>query len=734
MASDLDRHILVITEPTIKLDPMVFDSGKEEDPEGKKISKENGSLTPAIRINNIDVDQSDLHFCNISISKFLPEINVKFMDSQGHFRGDSLPRDGDVVSLRIAARQEKVFKDIRIDFDIIRCSGNQAEGEDADPQAQYPGEYSIFGRMKVPKILAEESKGYGRKTSLDHLEQIATELELGFATNIDSTDDEMARFCAYMPKITFITDIIKHGYIDDESFVVGKIDPYYYLNYVDLNKVINSNNDLEASYLSKLQENINKNPEDGDENNEIEGTLMLTNHPSYQSSSQFISNFKIINESGEKTAKMGYKMKLQYFENDSEEGLLSFDIEPRASKKMSDIEEPMKGRRSDKTRYKEEVKQKFVGRMDVDKTHGNMNPNHYFGAIQNKMNLAECGKMKLEVLVENMNPALYPYMKIPVFITAHNKSEVDRLNALKEKKEEKGFPTMGEDYGEDIESDGGDKIAMDEFHSGFYIIEDIEYMYDYENGKGIQQKVTLLRREWPTKLNQVEEEVMDDQSPPAAPAPEPDPNPAPEPAPEEPAEPTPEEKLGEPVFDLNFEMLEAITNSLGSWKDYSLKFQWTANDKTLVKETPKIKVKFVGPSTSEINASVSMEDTVASGNYGWKYNTTLDLPKDTFKDKEGNYTLEVTLTYKDQTFTKNTKLSFAKWLPGKILKQGATESNKKQYRWEVVNSTESGIFEGRFTKKSEALEYNSPVTGRKQGTDYKTVLEETEEASELQMY
>ena len=54
MASDLDRHILVITEPTLKLDPMVYDSGKEEDPNGKKISKENGSLTPAIRINGID--------------------------------------------------------------------------------------------------------------------------------------------------------------------------------------------------------------------------------------------------------------------------------------------------------------------------------------------------------------------------------------------------------------------------------------------------------------------------------------------------------------------------------------------------------------------------------------------------------------------------------------------------------------------------------------------------------
>jgi F-type H+-transporting ATPase subunit epsilon len=97
-------------------------------------------------------------------------------------------------------------------------------------------------------------------------------------------------------------------------------------------------------------------------------------------------------------------MKLQYFENDSDEGLVSFDVEPQASKTMSDIEEPLRGRRADgtgkkeDTRYKEEVKQKYVGRIDADKAHGNMNINHYFAAIQNKMNYAQSTKMKLEII------------------------------------------------------------------------------------------------------------------------------------------------------------------------------------------------------------------------------------------------------------------------------------------------------------------------------------------------
>jgi hypothetical protein len=67
----------------------------------------------------------------------------------------------------------------------------------------------------------------------------------------------------------------------------------------------------------------------------------------------------------------------------------------------------------------------------------------------------------------------------------------------------KGLKTVGEEYGEDPNSEGGDKIAMDEFHTGYYIVENIEYLYDSQDGLGIRQKLTLMRREWPTKINHV---------------------------------------------------------------------------------------------------------------------------------------------------------------------------------------------------------------------------------------
>jgi hypothetical protein len=736
MASDLDRHILVITEPTLKLDPMVYDSGKEEEPEGVKISKENGLLTPAVRINGIDLQQYDINTLSINMSGFIPELSIAFMDRENYFKGDSIPRDGDVVSIRIASRQTDVFKDIRMDFDIIRCSTSAAPDGGDNSQSLPGGQYRISGRLRVPKLYAEESKGYGKKTSLDHLEAIATELKLGFATNIDKTDDEMSRFCPYIPKARFIQDIVKHGYIDDESFVVCKIDPYYNLNYVDLNKVFNSKNDLELSYFSKMQEDFNKNPGDDDKANKIKGPLLITNHPEYQASPKFFESFKVINESGEKTAQMGYKIKMQYFENDSDEGLVSFDIESMASKKMSDIEEPLRGRRKEgggkeeETRYKDEVKQKYVGRIDADKTHGNMNINHYFAAIQNKMNYNESTKIKMEVTLDQINPSIYMYMKIPVFVVAYNDTEVARLKSLKENKKEKGFSTVGEEYGEDFEAENEGKIAMDEFHTGYYIVEDIKYMYDSETGAGIQQKITLLRREWPSKLNVINAESMASQSPPAPPPPAPPPAPAAAPAPAPAATPDPEPPKPEPVFTLDLEYLKE-RQGIGSWFEFIEFLQWKADDKTLVTETPKIKVVFTGPSTYEVDAEVFMETQKRESRRFDKtdYNAKFTVPKSTFAGKEGKYDVDVILTYKEQTVKEIAKFEFRPWKAGQSFGVGGSRIGKNYYTWETISGQEPGTYIGKYTLKAEATKGESPRSGRIEGTDVRDVIKRAEDAA-----
>ena len=501
-STSLDRHILAITEPTIKLDEMKFEDFHEGDAKGPKQSRENGSWAPYIKINNISIAPGEITNFILNVSGFVPTISFTFDDLKKVFHLDSLPRDGDVVSVRITSRQEDTFKDIRADFDITSFRGSNSLNINPNEARTY----TVGGTLKIPTLGAEECFSYSSNTSVEHLKKIATELQLGFASNIDSSDDKMTRICPYISKSNFIKNTIDHSYIDDDSFQVGSIDPYYYLNFVNLNTLFNSPNELEDTLVSMFGTDWNITPNDNNDLNKIKQQMVLSNHLDWGGSSQFVASYRIINNSSAISLSTGYMRKLQYFENNSKENLVSFDVQPLSSKKMKEIEEPMKGRR-DEDRYKKEVKQKYVGRIDSDPQHGNINHNYFFASTHNKMNIKEVNKMKLEINLETINPGLYRYMKIPVLIFAQAREENTMAKHVTNIKTEKGFDSEGNEFNTKNEDpnklDSINKQSINELLSGFYIIDDIQYIYDPKNPSLFYQKLTLLRREWPSRLNNI---------------------------------------------------------------------------------------------------------------------------------------------------------------------------------------------------------------------------------------
>lgn len=503
----LDRHIFAITEPTIKLDPMQFQD-LDENGGGPKISRENGSWCPHIRINNFNILEQDIISFNMNCAGFLPSVYFSFIDSRNFFNVDSLPRDGDVISIRISARQEDTFKDIRVDFDITSIRGGS--GSNYNPTARKT--YSVSGIMKIPTLMAEECASYGNHNSFEHLRMIATKLELGFASNATVCSDKMVRFNPYMSKLNFIQNTITHSYVDEKSFQVGSIDPYYYLNFVNLNQVFNSPNEMEETLIHIFGTDFNMNSNDGNDLNKIKSKLVLTNHTNLSGSSQYITSHKVLNSASSVSLANGYSRKLQYFENNSQENLVSFDISAMNSDVIKDIEEPLRGRR-DETRYKDEVKQKYVGRIDSHPEHGNIHPHYFYSSVKNRINRNEIDKMKFEITLETVNPGLYRYMKIPIlmFHSEYNSNEISKF--AKEFKEEKGFSTVGKEYNEDV-TDPDNLQTIDEFLSGYYIIDEISYIYD--SSSALYQKLVLLRREWPSRINNINPETMDSPAPPKA--------------------------------------------------------------------------------------------------------------------------------------------------------------------------------------------------------------------------
>lgn len=495
----LDGKILTVLEPTIKLDELKFKAYKEQEgdnPGDANTSRSLGVDFPLVIVNGYRFFQDDIKSLEIEMTSAIPTITLSLVDNKGFFTADNFPRDGDVVNVRIASKAKNDYKDIRIDFDIDDVDSPPANSL---TRGTGGGKYVITGSMKIPGLNAEQCKSYDTGTTLDHLEKMTTDLQIGLASNVDTTDDEMKLVTPYEPLIDTIDSLVKHSYVSEDSFQTFCIDPYYYLNYVDLNLLLNAPEDFEDA-LGSFNTDYNDILGEGatEKIHEQKTQLLLTSHNKLAETNLHISRFSLKNNAGVGVKKNGYKRVLQFFDNDAEEGMVSFDIEPLTSDKLKDIEEPLKGRR-DEERYKQEIKYKYMGRRHSDPETSNTHLNYTFAELHNKQNLDELDKMYLEVELSSFNPAIRRYQKIPVAIFVETMRQIGADNAIKGKKEELGFDSK---LKTDLEDELSDKNAIDEFLSGFYIVDEITYTYTQKTGK-IKQKMKLLRREWPSRINNI---------------------------------------------------------------------------------------------------------------------------------------------------------------------------------------------------------------------------------------
>lgn len=495
MAS-IDNHILAITEPTITVDKLVFESFGENEGNDKAIQSK--GLNLVVMINRYEFSMNEISKMNLDCTGTLPILEVVLIDSKGQFGIDTFPRDGDVVNLRMGTLDKTTYKEIRMDFDIIYVeTPNQKSSVTG-------GKYVLMGRIKIPGLYAEDCKSYGVGTSLDHIEKIANDLKLGVATNIDATDDSMNLVIPFNSMYDTLEDLVRHSYIDDDSFQTFSIDPYYYLNYVNLNKLFDSEETFEQAKIA-FNADYTDMPSTGvtDSIHQAESPLVLSNHKRDSGTNRFIISQSLKNMTGASSKKNGYKRVLQYYEDDSEEGLVSHDIEPLASKNMKDIEEPLKGRR-DEDRYKNEIKYKYVGRKSGDPETSNTHLNYEYAAIANSQNMDEVKKMSLDIELETFNPAIHRYHKIPVFIYTNDTAMLLADKTLKDKKTENGFEA---EKIEDSYLTDPSVYVVDEFLSGYYVVGGIQYTYK-AGDPSVKQKINLLRREWPSRINNVNKDTV----------------------------------------------------------------------------------------------------------------------------------------------------------------------------------------------------------------------------------
>ena len=473
-----NSEILTVKEPSIVLEQIETENYEVQNQSIPSKSKYLGNNTPYIKINGYEMDAKSIIKFSVSCVGFIPTISLAFEDVTKQFQND-FPKDGDLIELYIRSRNDNLKKKIRVNFDILKISGFTSKGSPI---------YKLSGIMKVPNLFSEQQLSFPLDTSYNHLISVCDNIELGFASNETSTIDSMPRFNPNNTIKDFIVKTSKSIYKDDNSFFNTYIDLYYYLTLVNVNNLFSMDETMEDG-IADLITAITQDKTNDSEGVEAENSkILLSNHRSFDNTTNYIKDYNLFNNAGEIWMSNGYKRYSQVMNMDTYE-FNSFFVDPMTTEGAENNLVLLKGKAGDNS-YEMQNKYRYQGRQFSTENEGNLHPNYKFAMILNYQNNEELNKMGLTITLQDISSSISRYKRIPVAIYEKGGSLITNAQ-LKNGDTERG--TDADQEGNMY--DRPENEIANSFISGFYIVRD--YSINWDRGNGFTQTVNLLRREWP---------------------------------------------------------------------------------------------------------------------------------------------------------------------------------------------------------------------------------------------
>lgn len=414
------------------------------------INKVNDPKSPPF--NGTTIDPKDIIYIKLHNSKFVPEIELYCDDSKGVLFNDFYPFDHDtILSIFIKANSDMPMP-IRMDFRV-------AEYETIKPSNKNDKiyKYLIKGILDVDDLhytRYEARKG----TSYNIIRDMALQMNLGFASNVEASDDEMTWINPGDTYREFIKDITRYSFISSTSFVWSFIDFYYNINYVDIQ--------LELNEFLKDEQHSPSNPQVIKNDNPNNAKLYLTNNRALEGSNQFFSKFNLVNQSFKINLDYFYRMEGTWYDKNNNTVTKTFipEFENDENKLGSKLVQLLD--KSSKL-YAENVNDEyFIGKIDTQK---NVHKNYSLAKVMNKYNLDNMEKMKLIITLDKINFSIKRFQNIRVEIYDEN------IIFTREANEKKPLTNVNSKL------------------SGFWYVTGINYLY--RRSGGVEQEIVLVRRD-----------------------------------------------------------------------------------------------------------------------------------------------------------------------------------------------------------------------------------------------
>lgn len=425
--------IAQIDPPTIKLPPIEFDATKNDD-DNSEIATSLGYI-PLFSYNNSPIESRYIEKMRIYYEDFVPKAEITFKDALGLINSPKTTPLNDTKFDIFLNSGSDVLKSIHLKFKLEINQKNKS------------GTNTITGILDIPEFYKVEYKSY-KGTSFEAIRNLSKDLQLGFNSNIENTNDSMPWIRNGISTMLFMRKILDHSYISDDSFMVGYIDYYWSFNYVDIEKEWKRDITNDVGLISQ-----GLSSKAGDETDRIV-KLILTNDPSNNSSPFYITNATINNNSTYQSTQQGSFTISKTYDRKKKQ-FLKFNIDSLTSNDKDNV--ILKGAPGDKTELETNYRTAYGGKIDTSNVHENW----AYAVEQNKRNLINLSNITLTADLPNPNYNLYKYQKV-------------RINYINQKQ------TVTNEN------------ILDERLSGEWVIIDIEFIW---NGTSLKQKIVCTRKE-----------------------------------------------------------------------------------------------------------------------------------------------------------------------------------------------------------------------------------------------
>lgn len=492
--SEAKYRIYNIFKPTIVLDEIslpVSDTVEE-----KRTEDMVGLEYPLIKINNYFITPQEIDFVDIKCKDFLPKITLQITVTSDLFMDREMPKDGDIISLFIRNKSD-VLNPIRNDYIINSVTPSKRRTAGSSPVT-----ITFFGELFVPNLKGRSANTF-KGTSMEVLKQVAEEMNLGFNTNDDNTDDRQLWYVTTNYE-DFIHDVVERAWRDSNSFYSVWIDVYYNLNFVNIQKqLLSAEDDIdEAAVLNTVDSDWTWGTE-SDEEEMAPTPKVFSNYLGFRLSSFYITQWKPVNKSSALTQRFGLSMGNSFFEHlnqvyeEEEENYWELNMVPMYDQEKISNHILLRGR----TTYDPSIHVGELARANHDYNEiytqdrwmgvqytlsnpnesnkqwtGNHHRNYMRAQVNNFINLIELDKLTLEVDVQGSNTNVIIGDKIPVVI-------------------------VGTDSYENIKMDPNavSSAKKNHFYSGWYLVKGFTLSWSKMDSvlSGFKQTFILTRREWP---------------------------------------------------------------------------------------------------------------------------------------------------------------------------------------------------------------------------------------------